>query len=978
MAARYKLTRFSESDEEVAIIDSGGVDIDLDAEASSSAYKQRPPSRLLLRVGLLILGAIAIIVVAVAATEAEKNKGGDGSHGGNVDGGDTADGGGSPFGQYRLPTSVLPTNYSVRFDLNFSQQTFAGSEIVDVHVVETTRFIVMHALELAVTNVHVACGSNPAHMRPQIISNVFPVATYQFVVIELAAPLPLGPCVVALDFAGALKFALAGLYLSSYVMDGTTHVIATTQFEPTDARRAFPCFDEPAFKATFAINVSKPIGYTVMSNMPSVEAIDMAKEQLIHFLPSPPMSTYLVALIVSDFVNITTTAGNLTGNVWASADKISQGALALDVSIKTIEYYESFYAVPYPLAKEGLVAIPDFAAGAMENWGLVTYRETALLYDPVESSSINRQRVEVVVAHELGHQWFGNLVTMLWWNDLWLNEGFATFMEHLGVAHLHSSPDDDWDMWGQFIVDTQAEAKAADALPSSHALSVPTKDVNTPDEINALFDGISYSKGGSIIRMLYALSPEDFQQGVHNYLVKYAYSNANTQDLWRELQTGKALASVNLDGAMDTWTDQPGYPLITATQVGPTRYSLRQQRFYSVAADENSHGTSSPTWSVPMTLLGPSGRQCDTVFWISAAEQTVDISPCFPAEAPAWVKWNAGTTGFYRVNYTQDYWAKLANVLINTPTLLSSSDLVGLVDDAFAVAQASTLDMAVALNMTLFLKNFDASFVVWTPVRDRLGYIADMLSGRPSFDKLTDYWMRILTPSLQNLTWTPVSSQHLLNLKRSSLFATACSLGWQPCITNTTTLFNAFMQGGPAPNPDLRDLVYNMGVRHGNESAWNFMWNRYQATSSAAEKIRCLRALAYTNSTTLLQRLLDASRNASLVRAQDTGILIQLVATFEPGGQLAWQYLQQNWDSLFNDTDTSFSLGGVVSGVTSWMKTQQDLDQLTAFFNTHSAYSAAEDVAQAKESILGNMAWLKSKEPSVEAWLDKYGGAVTP
>ncbi|KAM3274990.1 hypothetical protein ACQJBY_043768 [Aegilops geniculata] len=358
-----------------------------------------------------------------------------------------------------------------------------------------------------------------------------------------------------MDFTGILNDQMRGFYRSKYQYKGKERNMAVTQFESVDARRCFPCWDEPAFKAKFKLTLEVPSELVALSNMPVANATFAGPIKTVRYQESPPMSTYLVAIVVGlfEYVEGMTTKGTRV-RVYTQIGKSNQGKFALDVGVKSLNLYKDYFATPYPLPKLDMVAIPDFAAGAMENYGLVTYREVALLFDDKSSSASSKQNIAITVAHELAHQWFGNLVTMEWWTHLWLNEGFATWMSHLAVDSFFSQ----WNIWAQFL-DRTTTALRLDSLEASHPIEV---EIHHASEVDQIFDAISYDKGASVIRMLQSyLGAERFQKAMASYMKKYAYSNAKTEDLWAvlEKETGEPVKDL-----MTTWTKQKGYPVINA------------------------------------------------------------------------------------------------------------------------------------------------------------------------------------------------------------------------------------------------------------------------------------------------------------------------------------------------------------------------------------------------------------------------------
>ncbi|KAJ8311696.1 hypothetical protein KUTeg_011051, partial [Tegillarca granosa] len=397
---------------------------------------------------------------------------------------------------------------------------------------------------------------------------------------------------MVIKFEAKLVKKLSGFYLSSYTSQtGEVRYLGTTQMEPTGAREAFPCFDEPAMKAEFSLTIVREKKYITLFNtrLKSSARYDKGVDLMVDsFESSVKMSTYLVAFIVApnySYLN-STTKGNV--RVYAPDELIDRAKFALQAAVTVLDYYDKLYAIKYPLPKQDLIAIPDFSAGAMENWGLITYRMTSILYDPVSSSSSDQQWVATVVAHELAHQWFGDLVTLKWWNDLWLNEGFASFMEYLGTDQVAKAIGKKWQMNDQFIKSDLQRAMFFDSLKSSHPIEVQVKN---PDEINDLFDDISYSKGSSIIRMLRdVMGVERFNSGITAYLKKYKYGNTVTKDLWNSLSQG---TSIDVALIMDTWTKQMGYPVINVKRSGNT-ITLTQERYLLYPNSTDTGEFSSP------------------------------------------------------------------------------------------------------------------------------------------------------------------------------------------------------------------------------------------------------------------------------------------------------------------------------------------------------------------------------------------------
>eukprot|EP00276_Gloeochaete_wittrockiana_P001400 CAMPEP_0184675586 /NCGR_PEP_ID=MMETSP0308-20130426/87867_1 /TAXON_ID=38269 /ORGANISM="Gloeochaete witrockiana, Strain SAG 46.84" /LENGTH=970 /DNA_ID=CAMNT_0027123301 /DNA_START=44 /DNA_END=2956 /DNA_ORIENTATION=- len=452
-----------------------------------------------------------------------------------------AEAGSGVTGRVLLPTDVRPKTYRLDLQPNLETFIFNGIAEVDVTVVNATSTVTLHAVDLKISSIQLVTKHETLTPLSYALDEKKDTLSIVF-----KENLPLGDGTFKFVYTGTLNDQMAGFYRSKYTVDGQDRYLATTQFESTDARRAFPCWDEPCLKATFDVTLTVPSNRVAISNMPEVSStVRTDGFRVIKFDTTPIMSTYLLAFVVGEFDLVEgNTPEGVHVRVFTPPGKKDQGLFALEVCIKSLSYFSQYFGIPYPLKKMDCIAIPDFAAGAMENWGLVTYREVAVLIDPVNSSTAMRQRVAEVVAHEMAHQWFGNLVTMEWWTHLWLNEGFATWAAYLAVDHIFP----EWDMWTQFVTGNFSRALTLDGLKSSHPIEV---EVKNSGEISEIFDAISYSKGASVIRMLASyLGYETFKQGLNVYLKRFTYRNAVTEDLWQAL------------------SDVSGQPIVTMMKTG--------------------------------------------------------------------------------------------------------------------------------------------------------------------------------------------------------------------------------------------------------------------------------------------------------------------------------------------------------------------------------------------------------------------------
>lgn len=719
-------------------------------------------------------------------------------------------------------------------------------------------------------------------------------------------------------------------------------------------------------KATFSTVIVHEKDYKALSNMPVVKQEQLSNGRIeSHFMKSVPMSTYLLAFIVCDFEFTNATTGqhkNITLRVWTTPAQVDQTKFALDVGNGIITYYEEYYNLGYPLPKQDMIAIPDFSSGAMENWGLITYRETALLFNEGVSSEANKQRVAVVVSHELAHQWFGNIVSPKWWNDLWLNEGFASFVEYLGVNHTQP----DWEMMEQFLLSDLQRVFPLDSLASSHAISV---EVDHPKKIKQLFDRISYSKGASIIRMLEGfVGKEKFKEGLSYYLRKYAYRNAETQDLWNAL--GEK-ANMDVKTIMDTWTLQMGFPVVTITRIGDTDKAQAIQKHFLLDPNTNVTVTSqfNYKWYVPLTYVFEGASQDPQTKWMNISSDKVEFT--WPKDK--WIKGNFKQVGYYRVHYDDDNWKALIQQLENNHTVFSTEDRSSLIDDAFNLARAGYLKYDIALGTLNYLGK-ETKYVPWKTALNSLGFLEHILSDRPA----NGNFQRLIRSKVKNLAdqlgWVnKKDDNHIKRYLRSAILRAACSAGDSDCVENATQIFKEWKSGKRAEiDVDLRTLVYYYGISNTGEEEWNWLYEKFLNTTEASEKSKLMYALAASRETWILNKYLGYSLDSSKIRSQDAVSVISYVASNPVGKYLAWTFVQNNWKALFDMFSTStFRLTSLTNSVTQF-STEADLEQMKAFFDRSEAGTSENARKQAIERTKANIEWLKTYEEIITTWLENY------
>jgi len=683
------------------------------------------------------------------------------------------------YSEIRLPKTVVPIAYRLDFATSLENVSFNGIAEIDVEVKEETNFIVIHSHKLTLSNIKITNGKKKWKAKSIKYNEKNQYAILNFNTILT----PETKYTLIIQYAGLLSDDMSGYYLSKYGDNDKPSYLATTQFESTSARKAFPCFDEPEFKATFQLNMTVGAGYTAISNMNvvNIEKVKNSEKKKFIFANSTKMSTYLVAFIVSNFKSITKTNKGIDISVYTRPEQIESAEYALEVSTKILRFYESTYDIPYPLPKLDLVAIPDFEAGAMENWGLITFRETALLYNEKEASSINKQYVAIVIAHELAHQWFGNLVTMKWWDDLWLNEGFAEFMEYIGT----NAAEPEWGMGNHWYYMDVLKAFKTDSSHYTHPIYAEVKD---PEEISALFDDISYSKGSSVIRMIESwlnninskqirrsattYSSNYFFNRIHKYLDLYKYSNAETKQLWDALESydrdGKPL--MNVSETMGTFINQAGYPIVMMKEnKEKNSVVLSQERYFAnhIELMNSDKPADNSTWIIPYSYLVYSNATGKPEIIenksITLKEETSiplprilrkrDSNVKDNSDAKLFVKGNPDQTGFYKVQYDDESIQIACEWLKSDLYFMSAIDRAGFLSDISSqLFNGRTENPETILDCLTFLRN-EKSNVVWQSAIDVLKQLIKNYDIKASYGNVKKYIISLIQNIANDIGW---------------------------------------------------------------------------------------------------------------------------------------------------------------------------------------------------------------------------------
>lgn len=839
----------------------------------------------------------------------------------------------------RLGESVVPITYHITLTPDLEAHTFSGEETIEITVTKKTKTITLHSKDLDITLAEI-------ENIQAIISydDASETATFTF-----KQPLTIGTHKLHLVFRGILANNMRGFYKSSYVLDGKTHTMATTQFEATDARRCIPCFDEPAHKAIFYVKLIVPTNKTAISNtLPTHTQEHEAGYKIISFAPTPKMSTYLLAFIVGDFeyVEKKSKSGVLV-RVYATPGKKHQTGFALDTAVSVLDFYEEYFDIKYPLNTLDMIAIPDFASGAMENWGAVTYRETALLVDPEHSSTKNKQWVALVIAHELAHQWFGNLVTMEWWTHLWLNEGFASYIEYLAVNELFP----DWDIWTQFAYADLGVGLRLDSLKHTHPIEV---DVRDPNEIGEIFDEVSYSKGASVIRMLAGfLGEHDFREGLRRYLKRHSYANASTEHLWEAFE---AVSKKPVKKLMQHWTGKAGYPLITVTEKN-NAFTITQKRFLAspISAKEVKDTT---IWSVPINYFGDRNQTREHLL------NTKKIA--LPVSYDLWKKFNRGETGFYRVQYTQAMLDALSQPV--REGRVGSIDRLGIIRDLFALSEAGYISVTEALS---FVKNYitETDYTVWIEILSGLARVHNIVADSKLETPFKMFALGIVSGAAQKIGWdTRTNESYTTSLLRPTLLAHAGRYGDARIIIEAKKRF-AQRESNLIP-ADLRGVVYTLIAENGGEREYAELFALYKKAQVHEEKVRILGALASFESPKLAKQTLTFVLSKE-VRLQDRNTGFASVLAGPKTRAIAWKFIQKNWKKLIAEYgEGGHLLARLVKPLGSFTD-KKDGDEIKKFFKKNKAPAGERTVQQVLEHIYSYAAWKKRDWKDLEKFLGK-------
>ncbi|XP_016983795.1 aminopeptidase N-like [Drosophila rhopaloa] len=890
----------------------------------------------------------------------------------------------SSYNHYRLPTALRPQKYYLRILTQLENPEdfrFSGNVKIIIAALQNTKNITLHSKDLTIdetqTTVRQISGEGKTN---NCVTSTAVNPTHNFYTLNTCQELLAGHVYeLNLHFSAELNRQLEGYYRSSYVdpVANETRWISITQFEPASARLAFPSFDEPGYKAPFVITLGYHKKYTGLSNMPVKET--KTHESLpdyiwTEFQESLPMSTYLVAFSVNDFSHKPSSLPNGTlFRTWARSSAVDQCDYAAEFGPQVIQYYEQLFGTKLPLAKIDQLALPDFNIGAMENWGLLTFRETALLFSPEFSSLKDKQELSNIVAHELAHQWFGNLVTMKWWTDLWLKEGFATYVATLGVEYIHP----EWRSKQLESLSNLLNIFRKDSLETSHPISRPIEMVS---QITESFDEISYEKGSSVLRMMHLfLGEEAFRSGLKSYLERFAYRNAEQDDLWESLtqaahKTGALAKNFDIKTIMDSWTLQTGYPVITVTRDYTERTAKLSQERYLLNTDI-SRVHRRECWWVPLSYTTQAEKDFNNTApkaWMECS-QTGDRLEKTIQDLPGpdqWVIFNNQLSSPYKVNYDSQNWKLLIKTLnseeFQTIHVINRAQII---DDILYLAWTGEQNYDIAVQVINYLQR-EQELLPWKAAFDNLKLLNRIVRQTPNFEFFKSYMKKLITPLYEHLngindTFSSIEQQDQVLLK-TMVVNWACQYQVADCVPQALAYYRNWRSEA---NPDeknpvpinVRSTVYCTSIKHGSDEDWEFLWTRYKKSNVAAEKLTILTALGCSREVWVLQRYLELTFVPKEgIRKQDSKRAFQAVAQTEVGFLLAKKYFMDNLDFISKFYHQLVrSMDPLLESLQLQVFIRKDYNEFKDFVsNSQGSLKGSEKaIRQSLETMLTNVQW---------------------
>lgn len=838
----------------------------------------------------------------------------------------------------RLRRLFAPSHYTLHINLTEVQKRrFSGSVTILGDLQQDATAILLHAKQLEITLVTIddqpAVASHGENNELTVTSN---------------QPLAKGTHKLQLEFTGTITDPMHGLYPCYFTINGEQKELFATQFESHHAREVFPCIDEPAAKASIDLTLTTRPHITTLANTPVTSKHIVDDTLVTTFGTTPKMSTYLLAFVVGelDYREATTTNG-VTVRAYATPDKVAQTQFAVDFAAKVLDFYDEYFDLPYPLQKCDMVALPDFSSGAMENWGLVTYREACLLVDEGNTPADTKQYVATVIAHELAHQWFGNLVTMEWWDDLWLNESFANWMEHVAVSHFYP----DWQMWEQFGASEQLSAFTRDGLATVQAVQ---QHVHHPDEIRSMFDGaIVYAKGACLIRMLHEyLGADVFRNGLRLYMERHQYDNTQTTDLWAALSE---VSGKNVTEFMQPWVEQPGHPVVNVA-IDDGHATLTQRRFY--ADPEMTSKKDETLWPVPLL----SDAIPDTEILSQASTRVV-------AQPDSLGLINVGGTGFYHVHYTAEHLANIAKAVANNE--LTPVDRQRLLIDALALTRAG---LEKTTNTLALLANYskEENYSVWLAMASIIGTLKVLVADDHELKThLRRYTGNLARQEFTRLGWQPIKNESYFDELLRPIVIGCMAYAKDPAvIAHSLHLYDAAQKPEDIP-ADVRSIVYSVAVRERGEPAFTRLLGWYKETTSAEERLNLCAGITSMKEEALVKKAL-ALIPTKTVKLQDTAYWFVYIMRNPHGRDLAWEWMKDNWQWIYDNFNSDMHYTDFPRYASGGFSTREQLAEYKEYFTPKlNEPSIARTIRQGFEEIAVRAAWRERDLAEISAFLKK-------
>lgn len=730
----------------------------------------------------------------------------------------------------RLSKDIIPSNYNISIEPSIETSSYTGSVTIKAEITKPAKNIILHSRNSKIKTTTICVGTQC--LLPKVKED----KESETITLEVQKEIK-GDIEIHIEFSGVITDDLAGIYLSTYEHKGKKEYLITTQCEAPYARRIFPCFDEPGKKATFDISVIIEKNFKAVSNMlPKSEQIEKNKKK-VQFKTTPKMSTYLFYLGIGDFEFAEDKYKDTIIRVVTTPGKTKNAKFALTNAKRYLEYFENYSEIHYPLEKLDLIAVPDFTVGGMENWGAITFRELILLIDEEKSSTSRKRIAAEVISHELWHQWSGDLVTMEWWNDLWLNESFANYMAFKAVTHYNP----EWKMWDDYLSGDLALGLFKDSLRTTHPIEVA---VNSPEEIDELFDEISYQKGGSVLRMLdNYMGEESFRIGVSNYLKKYSYSNAKASDLWNCLD--EVSKNKKIKELMKVWISQEGYPLVSIEKV-KTGLKISQER---------CNKKTNQLWPIPLSIC--TEDICHNVL-LEKKEQIYSIKEQY-------IKANHEQLAFYRTKYSKELLNNLGSMV--KEKRLAPQDRWGVHNDLWALSNLLEEDLEDYLS---FLNNYldETSYIILVDISSNIRKLDRLYYHEVWWPKVKEKIIKKILPiyksQLDNLGWDNKESDSTEDRLMRSLCISFCGFADD----KKTILESQARYAKGNFELDIAGQIYSIVAKNGNDKTFKEMISKYEFSKDQEDKVKLLSGLYYFNKEEILIKALDYGLTKK-VRPQD-------------------------------------------------------------------------------------------------------------